>query len=189
MTREEQKEKVRNEMRSRLAALEPGFCARASAEICRRLSASPFWANARSVLFYSALPSEPNLSTLALQALEEGKKCVFPKVQGPNLELYPVAALCDLKRGAYGILEPEDAGAEKVSCVDLALVPGLAFDRRGFRLGRGKGYYDRLLPGLGGAAAGCCFDLQRVDRLPVLGHDARLDGLATELGVELFAGG
>ena len=170
-------------MKSVLDGLEDSFRARASHEICRRIRESEAWGAAGVILFYAALPSEPDLTPLFLLALQQGKKCVFPKVAGEMLELYNVSAAGDLQKGAYGILEPRGSVRVPADSIGLALVPGLAFDRAGFRLGRGKGFYDRLLPDIKGRFAGCCFACQLQEALPVLEHDVRLDFVVTESGV------
>ena len=172
-------------MRSMLGGLEAACREQASREICRCITESEAWVAAREVLFYAALPTEPDLKPLFLQALKQGKKCVFPKVCGDKLELYRVDGPMNLQKGAYGILEPSGSERAGVETIGLALVPGLAFDRAGFRLGRGGGFYDRLLPCVTGWTAGCCFASQMQEKLSVERHDARVRLIVTEAGVVL----
>ena len=185
---EEKKARLRQEMRFRLKQLDPAFREQASREICRCIRKSDVWAASRKILFYAALPSEPDLSPLLLMALQEGKTCVFPKVAGDVLELYRVTEPTDLQKGAYGIWEPVTGTRVEPVSIGLALIPGLAFDRAGFRLGRGRGFYDRLLPGMQGRTTGCCFTFQMQEELPVLEHDARLELLVTENGMVIPRG-
>lgn len=110
------------------------------------------------------------------QMLETGKRVVVPLVRGTRLVLSELRDLdTDLAPGAYGVWEPVRSAVRPVPVkdVDLVLVPGLGFDRRGHRLGHGLGYYDRLLARLPKTTAtiGLCFDFQQLDRLPTAPHD------------------
>jgi 5-formyltetrahydrofolate cyclo-ligase len=90
-----------------------------------------------------------------------------------------ISSLSQLRPGAFGILEPRlDAAVFPASEIDLILVPGLAFDPQGHRLGRGKGYYDRFLPETRGKTMGICSYL--VPRVPVEAHDCKMDAVVTE---------
>lgn len=111
-----------------------------------------------------------------MRMLEAGKRVVVPKVQGRRLALFEVNDPArELAPGAFGVLEPKPGALRPVAVerLDLVLVPGLAFDRRGHRLGRGEGYFDRLLARLPKSTPtiGVCYDFQRVDRLPNEPHD------------------
>jgi len=183
VTVEEKKSKLRAEMYARLKCQDAALREQASREICWHICQSAAWAEAGLILFYAALPTEPDLSVLFLEALRLGKKCVFPRVRGNELDLYSVTGLTDLKKGAYGIMEPVTDNRVKADDVGLALVPGLAFSKRGLRLGKGKGFYDRLLPAIRGRTAGCCFAFQLEPELPVLEHDAVVELLVTEDGM------
>ncbi len=110
-------------------------------------------------------------------AIERGWKLAFPRIEGSELHFHRVTNLADFVRGPFGAREP--AGGEVIPPREAAvvLVPGLAFDRAGARLGRGGGFYDRLL-----ADAACsaqriaiCFACQIVERVPVDPHDAEVD--------------
>ncbi len=99
--------------------------------------------------------------------------------------MVPVRAYPEgLQTGAYGILEPvEGAGIDREALCSsglLWLIPGVAFDLRGNRLGRGGGYYDRLLAGAEGTRVGVAFEWQLVQEIPTAGHDVRVHGIVTE---------
>lgn len=116
--------------------------------------------------------------------IEGGRKVILPRVEGDAMTLVEVNGLEDLSSGYRGLLEPgSDRGRVVPSeTIEVALVPGLAFDLRGNRLGRGGGHYDRALAGLGRTSLkiGLAYDFQVVDRLPVEARDVPVDLVVTE---------
>lgn len=134
------------------------------------------WKSARSVAGFSALPGEPH----ALEPWLEDRKIALPRVEGDHLILHWVAGPDELVKGRFGILEPPaSAPVADPNGLDLILVPGVAFDREGGRLGRGRGYYDRLLAGTSAFKVGVCFDWQIVPEVPREAHDIRMDAVVT----------
>jgi len=108
--------------------------------------------------------------------LELGKRVVVPRVKNHQLQLSQLHdPLTELTRGSFGVWEPtaEAFRPMRLQDIELVVVPGLAFDRRGYRLGHGWGYFDRLLARLPSTTSriGLCFDFQRCDRLPTNPHD------------------
>ncbi|MBQ6190077.1 MAG: 5-formyltetrahydrofolate cyclo-ligase [Bacteroidaceae bacterium] len=149
-----------------------------SSEICRRVGQMACWREARTVLLYHALPDEPDLQSLLDEGLLQGKQLLLPVVVGDDLVLKYFKGKDSLCEGAFHILEPvgEDFPLEQYHQIDLALIPGMAFDYAGHRLGRGKGYYDRLLPRIPQAyKLGVCFPFQLLDSIPVESHDINVD--------------
>ncbi len=145
-----------------------------SSEICRRVGQMACWKEAQTVLLYHALPDEPDLQSLLDEGLLQGKQLLLPVVVGDDLVLKHFKGSDSLREGAFHILEPvgEDFPLEQYHQIDLALIPGMAFDRAGHRLGRGKGYYDRLLPRIPQAhTLGICFPFQFLDAIPSESHD------------------
>lgn len=145
-----------------------------SLEIEMYFSLQDQWDAAHTVLLYSALPDEVNTDYLLLSAREEGKTVLLPRVDGERLTLH-VYDPDVMAPGAFGVMEPQgpEFPSSRYGEIELALVPGMAFDRRGHRLGRGKGYYDRLLPQLPAArVVGLCFPFQVVASVPAEAHDA-----------------
>ena len=101
-------------------------------------------------------------------------------VVGDELELRRFSSPNDLQIGAYNIQEPVGECFNDFNKIELAIVPGMAFDKQGHRLGRGKGYYDRLLPKLTNAyKLGVCFPYQYVEEVPTDEHDIRMDEVLT----------
>lgn len=108
------------------------------------------------------------------------KRILLPVVTGDDLELRLYTGPEDLTVGAYGIEEPTGARFTDYAAIGLIVVPGVAFDRDGNRLGRGKGYYDRLLPRIPSAyKIGICFPFQLVDEVPAEPFDIRMDEIIT----------
>ena len=159
---------------------------RQEAILVERFAALPGLAGARTVLLYvSAFPEEIATSPMLRLALARGQVLICPagRSRARRLRLYRVAdPETDLAPGTLGIPEPRRTCPEVgPDVVDWVLVPGLAFDARGFRLGRGAGHYDRLLPTLRPDAPrwALALDCQWVEALPVEPHDVPLDGIVS----------
>jgi 5-formyltetrahydrofolate cyclo-ligase len=132
--------------------------------------------NARIVSAYMAMPSEVDLRGLFGRI---DKQWVFPRVRGEDLKFYRVKNIEEeMQLGAFGILEPKDDLEEvSVDAVDVFLCPGLGFDRKGGRLGRGRGFYDRMLKHAKPDAVkiGVCFPFQIVEEIALESHDVLMD--------------
>lgn len=127
------------------------------------------------ILSYAQVRDEVMTDELLFHVLCSGKALYLPRVQrdARELEIVRVSDLCDdLRIGTFGILEPVEslaaAGEHEIREIGLAVIPGIAFDREGYRLGYGGGYFDRFLPGLDKSCmtVGVCFEEQLVERLP-----------------------
>jgi 5-formyltetrahydrofolate cyclo-ligase len=155
----------------------------ASARARELLAAQACWQAAKSVLFYAPLPGELDIWPLVAEAWRTGRTIGLPRfVRGTGG--YEACVVRDLdtgiRLGHFGIREPaEGDAASMLKRLDLVLVPGVAFDLLGRRLGRGKGYYDRLLAKLDGTKCGVAFDQQIVHEVPVARQDQRMDCVLT----------
>lgn len=168
--REELRQAVRSEPESHLRHW--------SADISKRIEAHPHFQQAQGVLLFSPLPDEPDISALILR--HAGSKKIFlPRVTGSStMEACRLEDEADLHVGAFHILEPQGPPLQCCTIIDLVIVPGMAFDAEGFRLGRGRGYYDRFLsrPDMSQAyKLGICFPIQDLTSLPHDEWDARMD--------------
>ena len=140
------------------------------------------------MLWYVSMPSELATAPGIEAALADGKCVAVPWCDGDELGLWRLEAVGELEPGTWGIPEPppdrrgEAARQVTAEALDLVVVPGLAFDRLGRRLGRGRGYYDRLLARSSAVRAGLCFDAQVFPEVPAGPHDAVMDWLVTERG-------
>ncbi|HEX8672622.1 MAG TPA: 5-formyltetrahydrofolate cyclo-ligase [Longimicrobium sp.] len=183
------KDEFRREARRRMRDLLPSQRAAAETEIARLVWTVPEVAAARTLLLYAHLPDEVSTDAIALDALTRGVHVVFPRVLPDSraLDLHTVAEPLSLRIGAYGIREPDPERCARVfvEAVDAVLVPGLAWDRRGARLGRGAGYYDRLfaLPEWRGFRCGVFYGAQEFPALPTDPWDVPLQAVVTEGGV------
>ncbi len=151
--------------------------------ICRLFQTVSRWEAVDSILFYHPLQGEPDIRPLMARALEEGKAVLLPRFD-PQTRSYHAARIGspgrDLRAGKFGVMEPTDACATApLEGIDQALVPGVAFDAAGRRLGRGAGYYDRILERTKGDRVGIAFDWQMVAKVPEETHDVRMTGIIT----------
>jgi 5-formyltetrahydrofolate cyclo-ligase len=175
------KAELRRTMRTRLRDIGDGRGVD-SREICEAVARHPAYAAARVVAIFDPLPSEPAVDLLWEVA---PRRFVYPRIAGEALDLIEVRTVEELEYAAERrFREPRmgSASAHSLAEVDVILVPGLAFTRDGGRLGRGGGYYDRLLAALPRSAVriGVCFELQVVPELPREVHDMRMDTVITE---------
>ena len=179
----EAKRALREQVRGELNRLGAAERAAASAQARARLTAQPLWQKAQRVLLFASLPEELDLWPLLTEALAAGKSVALPRFAAAT-GTYEACAIQDperdLQAGHFGIREPKpDCARLPSNRLDLILVPGVAFNLQGRRLGRGKGYYDQLLKVLRGTTCGVAFDQQVVAEIPVESHDVRLDCVLT----------
>lgn len=140
---------------------------------------------ARVLALYSPVHNEVVTAGIAAAALKAGKKICYPRVDGRLLQFGEVSSPEELQSGQYGIPEPVVAADNLNLAIDVVLVPGVAFDHQGHRLGYGHGFYDRFLMTVAAdtLAVGLCYDFQICDKLPREPHDQRLDWLVTESSI------
>ncbi|HTD66253.1 MAG TPA: 5-formyltetrahydrofolate cyclo-ligase [Candidatus Limnocylindria bacterium] len=174
------KSALRALVRELVRAILPDHRRTFSEQLCAVLAEQPIWRSATSVLLFAPLADEPDITPL----LEEKSPGIigFPRFN-PKTGSYEACSIrthAELVSGRFGVLEP-GAGCPVVSLnqLDLALVPGVAFDLAGRRLGRGKGFYDRLLAEVRGHKCGVAFDAQIVSAVPEEPHDMRVDSILT----------
>lgn len=151
-----------------------------SLAIQERLMHHPRIVNAQTILLYHALPDE--VSTLSLLNTWQNKTLLLPRViDNEQMEVRRYTRPEDLQQGAFGIMEPCGELFTDYVSIDVAIIPGMAFDAKGHRLGRGKGYYDRFLslaPAI--YKIGICFPFQLVDNVPVNENDVWMDEVIGE---------
>lgn len=185
-----EKERLRERIRRRRDRLDEVEIERKSAEIVARVMGLASWGRARRRLLFCSFGSEVRTDALIEETLISGARLVLPRVRGAEepLALHEVRdPQQELAPGSFGIPEPDEIRCPEVSAYDLdfVLIPGLAFDRGGGRLGYGGGFYDYILNLRGdlleeGAAVAVGFALQIVDGVPQEGWDVRVPLIATE---------
>jgi 5-formyltetrahydrofolate cyclo-ligase len=178
-----QKIALRRATRAALQTIPPGVRLAASAQIRSRLKEQPFWQNAASVLFFAPLPDEVDVWLLLEETLAGGKTAALPRYDTASNDYFACRVQnlqTGIGPGQFGIREPNASCAEiPLERLGLILVPGVAFDLRGGRLGRGRGFYDRLLAGIHGIKCGVAFDEQMVDAVPAGSLDVRMNFVLT----------
>lgn len=188
----DRKAALRERIRSMRRRQPPGLARARSLEAQQRLLAAECWRAARSVALYAALKGEMSTDRLLEAAWQSGRTVYLPRVhpqERGRMDFVACAGFEQLRPGPFGLREPEESlpgfGAEEAGKgfrPDLLILPGLAFDRRGGRLGFGGGYYDRFLDNadLICPRVGLCFAFQVLRELPLEQWDQRVQFLCTE---------
>lgn len=149
-----------------------------STDIQEKVMAGERFGSARSIGIYHAFGSEVRTDAIIRAVIKDGRKVSLPRIDGEKMSFYRFSDSKNLVKGKFGILEPPPD--EETNDLDLLIVPGVAFDRAGFRLGYGKAYYDRFLTQSPTYSIGLAFSFQVLDNIPRLDHDRRVDAIATE---------
>ncbi|MEG0948506.1 MAG: 5-formyltetrahydrofolate cyclo-ligase [Bacteroidales bacterium] len=173
-----EKQQLRQLIREKKKQYDTHWKERISEEILSRLEQNPLFQEASCLLFYHALPDEVQTARF-LEKWHPRKQFILPVVENDYLLLRSYEPE-KLQAGGFGIMEPTGELFEESGKIDLVIIPGMGFDRAGNRLGRGKGYYDRLLPKIGAPKIGLAFAWQIFDRIPTEPFDCVLDGILTE---------
>ncbi len=175
---------LRSRMRTALRALDGAQRTEWSLAAARNLLASAAWRDARTVSVFLSMPHEIDTTAIVEAAWASGRRVLAPRVveADSTLQLLAIRRWSDCLPGYRKILEPLSGEVVDPAEVELMLVPGLAFDPRGGRLGQGGGFYDRLLalPQIRATTCGVAFEIQVVDEVPVEPHDHRVDVLVTD---------
>jgi 5-formyltetrahydrofolate cyclo-ligase len=181
--KQRQKSELRSQIRAALKSLPPEKRAAASAQLRANLKEQSFFQSAVTVLFFAPLTDEADIWPLLEESLPAGKTIALPGFD-PATQTYVARRVKNLEgeivTGQFGIREPaNDCPEIPLAEIHLVLVPGVAFDLRGNRLGRGRGFYDRLLTEVRGVKCGIAFDGQIVDEVPADARDAWMDFVLT----------
>ena len=186
----EEKRKIRERMRARRRGVSAAWAAARSAAVCRKVTGLPEFAEARSVGCYLAMRGEVVLDGVLAACRRAGKRVCVPawRRRAGRYEFVWLGPRAKIREGRWGVPEPVRGRPARRGELDLAVVPGVAFDRQGNRLGHGGGYYDDLLTRYGGPRPdgrrmrrmGVGFDFQIVDALPVTRRDVRMDAVISE---------
>lgn len=166
------------EMRNRLNHPE---IAKRSKTIQEFVIKSKEFESAKVVGTYYAVGSEVTTELIIKRATILGKKIALPRVEEDKITFYEPSSTKSLIRGRFGILEPQPY--EQMNDIDILIVPGIAFDKKGNRLGYGMGFYDRLLSCKRTFSIGLAYSFQLLENLPHDKYDKRLDAIASEDGI------
>lgn len=177
------KRTIRQAMLAMRREFPPAEARSASLQLQNAFIASGEFCRARVVAIYSPIHNEVDTGEVMLACLESGKTLLYPAVSPGGLEMRRVSGHEDLASGAFGISEPvEGCPVHPAEEADIIVIPGIAFDTEGRRIGYGKGYYDKALHHLEGRGklVGFCYDFQLVDRIAGEPHDVLMDMVITE---------
>ena len=177
----ETKPEIRQRIRERMERISPAVRAVESIDLCVRLKMQ--MQSAHTVLFFAPMPDELDVWPLLEESLREGKAIALPCFD-QTTDIYSARrirdAVTDVATGKFGVREPVSGCAEiPFEKFDLVLVPGMAFDLSGNRLGRGRGFYDRMLAQASGIKCGVGYDFQLLEKIPTEPHDARVNFILT----------
>jgi 5-formyltetrahydrofolate cyclo-ligase len=185
------KNEFRTRFRAMLAAMSDEEITAKSAEATRRLVATKEYRKAQVVMVFLSLPREVDTTQLVLHAWQQRKRVAAPRVSWEQRRMLPIeinSLSDDIAETRFGLHEPVRGLPIPISEIDLVIVPGLAFDELGNRLGRGRGFYDRFLsnPDFRGSACAFAFDKQLTGAVPAGPLDRQVDMLVTDLRVLRF---
>ena len=187
------KQELRKEYLRRRSSLDPDYRKQADMAICNELMKAPEIAAAKTLAAFVTDGAEPDLGMFIRHAMQSGIKIYLPRFKHDAGHRYEMVEINDMENdlipGKYGIMEPAQslkAASEDVLNTLTWLVPGVVFDSKGSRLGRGKGVYDRLLGKSGGIRIGIFYQCQENTLIPAEAHDCPLDMIVTEAGVSRF---
>jgi len=182
----QQKKELRNRIRVKLAAMDAVERHEKSMSICQRLLNLDAFGSAQTVMMYMPLPEEVDVVPVALACFQQGKSVCVPRVNWKRKDMTPIEVQCLNDHGMdldeHGIRTPRDGEMVLPEMIDMIIIPGLAYDASGNRLGRGAGYYDRFLARVPKRTSkiGVAFDLQIVDAVPMGERDVHVDFVITE---------
>ena len=184
------KNEIRDKFRARRLELDPALKAEMDAKICESFISSATYRYAAVLLLYAPKYDEVNVLPIAEKALADRKKVAFPRCLDDthDMNFHFVESLDQLEKGTFGILEPPESlpvydrnSTATAACV----VPALVYDKKGFRLGYGKGYYDRYLGSFTGSKVGLIYSSFIIDDVPRGRFDLSVDFMVTERGIRV----
>jgi 5-formyltetrahydrofolate cyclo-ligase len=174
-----------------MACIEPVSLHERSVQACLRLTQTREYARSEIIMVFLSLPNEVDTTSLVLQAWRDRKRVLAPKVSWEQRRMLPIqidSLSNDLSESVLGIREPADGVPIPLANIDMVIVPGMGFDLKGNRLGRGRGFYDRFLAhrDWAGIACGLALEDQVVEDVPVTELDMNVQMLVTDVTVRRF---
>jgi 5-formyltetrahydrofolate cyclo-ligase len=179
----ETKAALRRQMRALRDRMPETLRAQKSRAIAERLCEAPWYTQVGCIFVYAAIGSEVDLASFCERAWADEKALFFPKVDGKQMDFYRVTGWEQLKKGAFGVLEPEacPVATEEETAQAVLLLPGVAFSREGYRIGYGGGFYDRYLERRSSIyPVGICFSEQLTQDFVPQAHDRSVREVITE---------
>lgn len=184
MNVKEEKRRLRAKYRKLREQCPPEVKQKLDEGLTDRVLSLPEYADCGTLFIFVSSPLECDTTRIIDDALRRGKRVAVPRCtdKAGSMAFYYIRSRSELSPGAYGLMEPDPGQCERVTDLSqgLCIVPGLCFDYEGYRVGFGKGYYDRFLDRFGGVTAGICYAKYTVKQLPRGAHDRHTDLLITE---------
>lgn len=185
------KKELRQQLRNEVGEISAEKIVEKSHQACALLFDQPEFKKAETVMVFLSLPGEIDTSPIVLRCWQDRKRVLAPKVSWNQRRMLPVeirSLTDDLMVTGMGIREPISGIPFPISLLDMVIVPGMGFDGKGNRLGRGRGFYDRFLahPEFKGIACGLAFEQQVLDEIPTGPLDRAIDMLVTDKKVRRF---
>ncbi len=178
---EDVKERLRKEILRKRIEYSDRFDA--NKKIVERIRELEEFKKAKTVLLYYPIKGEPDITPLFYEIKERKGRVAFPKIKGDEIEAVEVNDLEDLRKGKFNIPEPAGGGKISPEELDIVFVPGIVFDMELYRIGFGKGFYDRFLKNVKCPKVGVAYSFQIVNSFPHSPWDVPLDIIVTEKGV------
>lgn len=172
------KSDIRKAMKAAKSKLSPSEKSSAELSVLANIERCPEFKAGKKILAYHSLPDEIGTTDL-LRKWSKEKQIFLPRVNGDDLDILPFNESM-LAKGAFSIMEPSGSNTVDINEIDTIIVPAVAFDRKGNRLGRGKGFYDRLLHRTNCPKIGMVYQLQLCDSIPAEPHDIQVDIIVTD---------
>ena len=180
---------IKSELRKSAKEKRKGLLNKKEADsiIADKLLSCDEYIKADSVLIYASLDGEISTDCIIERALKDNKKTAMPRCTDSegNMDFYIINSVSQLVSGSFNVREPDINLCERLDNFDnsVIIVPGLLFDKKGYRLGYGKGYYDRFLSRQRIFSVGLCYDELLVDSVPADSFDRKVDMIITQSGI------
>ena len=182
------RERLRKNLKTQRKELSQEAIEKSSALICAQLTESPLIKEARVITAYLPFQNEVDIRPFIQDCLTISKTVLIPHFQNDHYCFSPLATMSGVKKGGYGIFEPEDCPLytleETQVMTEVWIVPGVAFDKNGNRLGMGMGYYDQFLKEGKGLKLGVCYPFQFIESIPTAHWDVPMDAILTDQGTK-----
>lgn len=177
---------LKQNVRDKIASIKSSFTDKElmgfSSQVMFQLTQSDVFRQAKCILAYYGMKDEVD-TKMFIEEYAEKKQFLLPVVVGNDLILKEYSPEKEMKLSSYGIWEPAGKEFPDYDQIDLVIVPGVAFDRKRNRLGRGKGFYDRLLSQIDAPKTGICFAFQLLDEIPASEQDQKMTMIVSQYGI------
>ena len=179
------KNEIRKVYKLKRSSMDKAEVLEKSKKACKIFLKSDLYENAKTIMLYMPLGNETDTTDIINKAFADGKKVAFPVTDEESGEITPCYATAEtvFEKGAFSVNEPCGNDVADAEDIEVVLVPGIAFDKNGSRIGFGKGCYDRLLKNTDAVKVGFCYDLQLCDNIPNEQFDIKMDYIITDNGI------